>query len=97
MHLLGGLSWYFRNALKAFAAASRRLPPREVQALYGLDPGRVERFQREIGTASISVLQEALSLCHRADMELKGRGARDPAQAFERLIHRVGRRLETTA
>jgi DNA polymerase III subunit delta len=97
VHLLGGLSWYFRNALKAFAAASHRLPPREVQAVYGLDPGRVERFQREIGTASISVLQEALSLCHRADMELKGRGARDPAQAFERLIHRVGRRQEITA
>jgi DNA polymerase III subunit delta len=97
VHLLGGLSWYFRNALKARAAASRRLPPRESVTLYGMDPGRVGRFQAEIGAISVSILLEALELCHRADMELKGRGARDPAQALERLIHRVGRRVERTA
>ncbi len=97
IRLLGGLSWYFRNALKARVASTRRLPPREMAALYGLDPGRVDRFQREIGPGPSGPLQDALAECLRADRELKGAGARDPAQALERLAHRVGRPRGETA
>ncbi len=89
--LLGGISWYVRTALKARAAAMRRLPPRETTSMYGLDPGRIERFNREVGGMTPDQLREALKLCLRADRELKGGGARDPAHAFERLIHKVGR------
>jgi DNA polymerase III delta subunit len=92
VRLLGALSWYFRTALKAVVAGTRRLPPREVGALYGLDPGRIARFRGEIGRATAGDLRRALALCLRMDGELKGMGARDPAHAFERLIHRVGRR-----
>jgi len=92
VRLLGGLSWYFRNALKARAAGARRLPPREASAAYGLNPDRIATFLREIGGASADDLREALALCLRADRELKGMGARNPEHAFERLIHRVGRR-----
>jgi DNA polymerase III delta subunit len=88
--LLGGISWYFRNALKARAARDRRVPPREVGARYGIDPGRVERFGREVGRIGEGDLEAALRHCAAADSELKGRGARDPAHAFERLIHRIG-------
>ena len=97
IRLLGGLSWYFRNALKSAVAASRRMPVREMTTLYGVDPGRIERFHREIGRIAPSVLREALAQCHRADRELKGAGTKAPAQALERLVHTVGRRLERTA
>jgi DNA polymerase-3 subunit delta len=92
VQMLGGLAWYVRNALRARAAGARRLPPRELVALYGIDPGRVERFQREAGPATLADLRRALALCLRADRELKGQGARDPAHAFERLIHRAAPR-----
>jgi DNA polymerase III subunit delta len=91
LQMLGGLAWYFRNALRARAASARRLPPRETTALYAIDPGRIERFQREVGKATVEDLREALALCLRADRELKGFGAKDPAHAFERLIHGVAR------
>lgn len=91
VRLLGGLAWYFRNALKARVAAARRLPAREATVLYGLDPGRIERFQREIGRAPAGALETALAQCLQADRELKGMGAKDPAHALERLVHRVGR------
>ena len=89
--LLGGVSWYVRTALKARSASSRRLPVREMTSLYGIDPGRFERFNREVGGTTPEQLGEALRLCLRADRELKGAGAKDPAHALERLIHRVGR------
>ncbi len=92
LKLLGGLSWYFRNALRAKAADSRRLPPREATQIYGIDRGRIERFGREIGPARVEDLRDALRLCLKMDRELKGGGARDPANALERLVHQVGRR-----
>jgi DNA polymerase-3 subunit delta len=95
--VLGGLSWYFRNALRATVAAARRLPPRDTSALYGIDRGRIERFGREIGQARAGDLREALVLCLKADRELKGMGARDPAHALERLVHRVGQRARRPA
>ena len=97
VRLLGALSWYFRTALKALAADRRRLPPREISALYGLDPGRIARFRGEVGRATAEDLREALGWCLKMDGELKGLGARDPAHAFERLIHRVGRRVRPAA
>jgi DNA polymerase-3 subunit delta len=93
VRLLGALAWYFRNALRALAAGRRRLPPRETAALYGLDPGRMARFRAEVGPATAADLQAAVTLCLRMDGELKGLGARDPAHAFERLVHLVGRRV----
>lgn len=93
VRLLGALSWYFRSALRALVADRRRLPPREVSALYGLDPGRIARFRDEVAPASAADLEAALALCLRMDGELKGLGARDPANAFKRLIHHVGRRV----
>jgi DNA polymerase-3 subunit delta len=91
VRLLGGLSWYFRNALRARVAASRRIPPREVASVYGLSPDRVARFAGEVGRVPLAALQEALARCLQADRELKGMGARDPAHALERLVHRVAR------
>ena len=90
--ILGGLSWYFRNALRARIADARRLPARETTILYGIARGRIERFSREIGRARPEDLRDALAWCLKADRELKGMGARDPAQALERLLHHVGRR-----
>src|SRR5262245_20731641 len=90
--ILGGLSWYFRNALRARVADARRLPARETTILYGIDRGRIDRFSREIGRARPEDLRDALAWCLKADRELKGMGARDPAQALERLVHHVGRR-----
>ena len=90
--LLGGLSWYFRNALRAQVAGARRLAPREATQVYGIDRGRIERFAREIGGARIDDLRDALRLCLKMDRELKGQGAKDPANAVERLVHGVGRR-----
>lgn len=89
--ILGGLSWYFRNALRARVAEERRLPPRETTVLYNIDRGRIERFSREIGGARASDLKDALAFCLRVDRELKGMGAKDPANALERLVHRTGR------
>jgi len=37
-------------------------------------------------------LKDALAWCLKADRELKGMGAKDPAHALERLVHAVGRR-----
>jgi len=92
LKLLGGLSWYFRNALRARVAGTRRLAPREVTQMYGIDRGRIERFDRELGAARVEDLRDALRLCLKMDRELKGQGARDPANALERLVHQVGRR-----
>jgi DNA polymerase III subunit delta len=99
LRLLGGIAWYFRNALRARVVTERRLPPREATGLYGIDPARVERFRRECGAAPIDGLGRALALCLRADRELKGAGAgvRDPAHALERLIHHAGRGLQGRA
>lgn len=90
--VLGGLAWYFRTALKARLAGDRRIPLRDMRTQYGIDPGRVERFRAEIGRANASDLRYALRLCKWADRELKGMGAKDPANALERMIHRVARR-----
>jgi len=90
--ILGGLSWYFRNALRARVADGRRLPPRETTVLYNIDRGRIERFSREVGGARASDLRSALAFCLRVDRELKGMGAKDPANALERLVHFAGRR-----
>jgi DNA polymerase III delta subunit len=95
--LLGGISWYVRNALRARAAETRRLPPHESTRLYGIDRGRIERFSREMGRASVDDLRDALALCLRTDRELKGRGARDPLHALERLVHHAGRRPRRSA
>jgi DNA polymerase III delta subunit len=92
LRLLGAFAWHFRNLLKAVAASGRRVPPREATVRYGMDPGRLARFRAEAGSAGVPVLREALRLCLRMDGELKGLGARDPAHAFERLIHGVARR-----
>ena len=97
VRLLGGLSWFFRNALKARVAAARRTPAREMAALYGLHPERLEKLEREVGPADARALRDALAACLRADRELKGGGAKDPAHALERLIHRVGRQARRTA
>jgi DNA polymerase-3 subunit delta len=96
VRLLGALAWYFRNALKAEVASRRRLPPREITDLYGINQGRIERFREETGHAGTPGLQSALALCLQADRELKGLGAKDPAHAFERLIHRAGRTFRRT-
>ncbi len=92
VRLLGGMSWYFRNALKARAASARRIPVREIGPAYGLSPDKVGQFRGEIGETSAEDLRKALAWCMRVDRELKGMGARDPANAFERLIHAIGRR-----
>ena len=88
--ILGGLSWYFRNALRARVADERRLPPRDTTAIYGIDRGRIDRFGREVGRARPEDLRRALAFCLQADRELKGMGARDPAHALERLVHASG-------
>jgi DNA polymerase III subunit delta len=95
--ILGGLSWYFRNALRAKAAEARRLSPRESTTLYGIDRGRIERFSREVGRARVDDLRDALAFCLKVDRELKGMGAKDPAHALERLVHHAARRTSRTA
>jgi DNA polymerase III subunit delta len=95
--ILGGLSWYFRNALRAKVAEARRLPPRESTTLYGIDRGRIERFNREVGRARPDDLRDALAFCLKVDRELKGFGAKDPAHALERLVHHAARRSSNTA
>jgi DNA polymerase-3 subunit delta len=95
--ILGGLSWYFRNALRARVAESRRLPARESTTLYGIDRGRIERFSREVGRARPGDLRSALVFCLKVDRELKGMGAKDPAHALERLVHHAARQAAKTA
>jgi len=89
--LLGGMAWYFRNALKACEVRERRVNPRDAGSLYGMDSWRAERFHREVGRVKTRTLRDAIRFCLVADREIKGGGARDPAHAFERLIHRLGR------
>jgi len=95
--LLGGMAWYFRNALKAFEARDRRVSPRDAAKRYRIDSWRAERFQRELGRVETRTLRDAVRLCLLADREIKGGGARDPAHAFERLIHRLGRDVRSGA
>jgi DNA polymerase-3 subunit delta len=95
--LLGGMAWYFRTALKARAARDRRLSPREADSRYGIDARRAERFGREVGEVGAETLCAALRLCLAADREIKGGGARDPAHAFERLIHRLAGEVRSGA
>jgi DNA polymerase-3 subunit delta len=95
--LLGGMAWYFRNALKACELKDRRVSSGDAGARYGIDPWRAERFQREVGPVGTRTLRAALRLCLVADREIKGGGARDPAHAFERLIHRLGRDVRSGA
>ncbi|HET6277967.1 MAG TPA: DNA polymerase III subunit delta [Candidatus Polarisedimenticolia bacterium] len=89
--LLGGMSWYFRNALKACVVRERRVNPHAAGERYGIDAWRAERFHREVGRVGSRSLRHAMRLCLVADREIKGGGSRDPAHAFERLIHRLGR------
>ena len=74
-------------------AGARSLPPRESTTLYGIDRGRIERFTREVGGARVDDLREALAFCLKVDRELKGMGAKDPANALERLVHHAARRV----
>lgn len=89
--LLGGMSWYFRNALKARVVRERRVNPRAAGERYGIDPWRAERFQNEVGRVAAPTLRAAIRACLVADREIKGGGSRDPAHAFELLIHRLAR------
>jgi DNA polymerase-3 subunit delta len=91
VYLLGGIASHVRTALKAASALRRRLPVREAAALYNLEPWRFEKLVREPGIASPRPLTTALGGCLRADRELKGQGAKDPAHALELLVHRIGR------
>ena len=90
--MLGAFAWYARTALKAKAASDRRAAPRDLMALYALKPGQVERMRDEIGPASEAMLREAVALCLETDRGIKGGGAKDPANAFERMVHRLARR-----
>ena len=89
--VLGAFAWYARTALKAKAASDRRAAPRDLMALYALKPGQVERMRDEIGPASEAMLREAVALCLETDRGIKGGGAKDPANAFERMVHRLAR------
>ncbi|HKQ98893.1 MAG TPA: DNA polymerase III subunit delta [Candidatus Polarisedimenticolia bacterium] len=89
--ILGAIAWYVRTALKVRSASDRRVAPRDLMPLYGLPPGRIERFRAEIGALSPAALERAVRLCARADREIKGGGARDRANAFERLLHSLAR------
>ena len=90
--ILGAFAWYARTALKARAASERRAAPRDLMALYALKPGQVERMREEIGPVSEGMLREAVALCLETDRGIKGGGAKDPANAFERMVHRLARR-----
>jgi DNA polymerase-3 subunit delta len=89
--VLGAFAWYARTALKAKAASDRRTAPRELPALYALKPGQVERMRDEIGPVPEATLREAVRLCLETDRGIKGGGAKDPANAFERMVHRLAR------
>ena len=53
--------------------------------------GWCEQLRGEIGKVSAPQLRRALRLCLRADREIKGAGAKNPAHAFERLVHGIAR------
>jgi DNA polymerase-3 subunit delta len=89
--MLGAIAWYVRTALKAKAAAARRIPARDLYPLYGLNPSRIDQIRSEIGPASTGRLRRALSLCLRADREIKGFGSKRPAHTLERLVHGIAR------
>ena len=89
--ILGAFAWYARTALKARAASERRVAPRDLPALYALKPGQVERMREEIGPVPEAMLREAVALCLETDRGIKGGGAKDPANAFERMVHRLAR------
>jgi DNA polymerase-3 subunit delta len=92
--MLGALAWSMRTALKTRAAMDRRIPPRDLEPLYGLRPGRAEEFRALVERIPAARL---LRLCATADRELKGGGAKDPANALERLIHGIARAAAGTA
>ena len=92
--MLGAIAWYVRSALKAKAAATRRIPTRDLFPLYGLSPSRIDQIRSEIGSASTGRLRRALSLCREADREIKGFGSKRPAHALERLVHGIARGAE---
>jgi DNA polymerase-3 subunit delta len=89
--MLGALAWSMRTALKTRAAIDRRVPPRDLEPLYGLRPGRAEEFRALVERIPAARLRRALRLCATADREFKGGGAKDPANALERLIHGIAR------
>jgi DNA polymerase-3 subunit delta len=89
--ILGAISWYIRTALKVRSAIDRRAAPRDVQTLYAINPGHLERFRVEVRHLPAARLREAVRLCARTDREIKGEGARDRANAFERLVHGLAR------
>jgi DNA polymerase-3 subunit delta len=89
--MLGALAWSMRTALKTRAALDRRVPPRDLEALYALRPARAEEFRALVERIPASRLRRALRLCLLADREFKGGGAKDPANAIERLVHGIAR------
>jgi DNA polymerase-3 subunit delta len=89
--ILGAISWYIRTALKVRAATDRRAAPRDLPVMYAMNPGNMERFRADIRTLSVGRLREAVRLCARTDREIKGEGAKDRANAFERLVHGLAR------
>jgi DNA polymerase-3 subunit delta len=89
--MLGAIAWYVRTALKAKAAATRRIPARDLHPLYGLNPSRIDQIRSEIGPATTGRLRRALILCREADREIKGFGSKRPVHALERLVHGIAR------
>jgi DNA polymerase-3 subunit delta len=89
--ILGAIAWYVRTALKVKVASDRRTAPRDLMPLYGLPPGRIDRFRAEVGRVPLERLTRAVRLCARADREIKGGGSRDRANTFERLVHALAR------
>jgi len=89
--MLGAIAWYLRTALKARAAEMRRVPPRDLQPLYGLNPARADQFRAEIGRVTAAQLRRALHLCRAADRDIKGFSSRRPGHVFERLVHGIAR------
>lgn len=89
--ILGAISWYVRTALKVRAATDRRAAPRDLPVMYAMNPGNMERFRADVRTLSVGGLREAVRLCARTDREIKGEGAKDRANAFERLVHGLAR------
>jgi DNA polymerase III delta subunit len=80
-----------RTALKNRASSERRVPARDLWALYALSPNRAEEFRSTVARIPAAQLRQALRLCLEADRELKGGGAKDPANALERLVHGIAR------
>ncbi len=95
--MLGALAWSMRTALKTRAAMDRRVPPRDYEPLYALRPGRAEEFRALVERIPAARLRRALRLCAAADREFKGGGAKDPANALERLIHGIARAAAGTS